>query len=72
MSGARGGPKPIDRRTPFKDLPELVTVEELATFLAIGRTLAYELVRTGQVESRRFGRIIRIPKSALARHEASS
>lgn len=67
MSGDR---KPIDRWTPFKDLPEFLLVEEFAAHLVIGRTKAYELVRTGQVESRKFGRIIRIPKSALAHREA--
>ena len=70
MSG--GGATRIDRRTPLKDLPEFLLVAEFATHLAIGRTLAYELVRTGQVESRRFGRIIRIPKAALAHREAGS
>lgn len=47
--------------------PRLVlTVEQAAEALAIGRTLMYELVGTGAVESVRIGRLRRIPAQALA------
>jgi excisionase family DNA binding protein len=49
------------------DLPEMVTVQEYAAWARISRTKAYESVRAGMVESRRFGRIIRIPRRALER-----
>jgi excisionase family DNA binding protein len=49
----------------FDDLLDLVTVEEMATFLRISRGTAYELVKSGAIRSARFGRHIRIPKQAL-------
>lgn len=60
----------VTRHTPFEQLPEFLSIEELAAYLDIGRTLSYELVRRGEVANVRFGRIIRIPKSALARDGA--
>lgn len=49
----------------FDDLPEMVLVEEAAAFLRIGRNAAYELVKSGALRSKRYGRLIRIPKQAL-------
>ena len=37
------------------------SVEEAARFLGIGRTAAYEAVRTGQIPSLRIGKRILIP-----------
>ena len=47
------------------ELPELVTVEEYATFTRQGLTKAYADVRTGCIESIRLGRTIRIPRRAV-------
>ena len=44
-----------------------LTVEEAARVLGIGRTLAYEGVRTGAIPSVRVGRRLLVPKAALAR-----
>ncbi|MBW3591044.1 MAG: helix-turn-helix domain-containing protein [Actinobacteria bacterium] len=41
------------------------TVEEVAELLRIGRSAAYEAVRRGQIPALRFGRRLRIPRSAL-------
>lgn len=49
----------------FEDLPELVTVEEMGAYLRVAPSTAYELVKTGAVRSLKFGRLIRIPKTAL-------
>ena len=49
----------------FEDLPEMVTVEEMGAFLRIGKTAAYDLVKSGAIRSVKFGRLIRIPKQAL-------
>lgn len=49
----------------FSSYPDMLTVEQLAQALNIGRTMAYRLVRTGQVRSLRFGTAIRVPKTAL-------
>ena len=43
----------------------VLTVEQAAEALGIGRTLMYELVGTGAVESVRIGRLRRIPAEAL-------
>lgn len=42
-----------------------LTIPEVAKILRIGRTTAYEAVRTGQIPSLRFGRVIRVPRHAL-------
>lgn len=56
----------------FDELPEVLTVEEAADVLRIGRTLAYELARRFEVSGGsaglpvlRIGRVLRVPKSAL-------
>ncbi len=43
------------------------TVEEMAQELGIGRNLAYEAVKSGEIPSIRIGKRIVIPKSALAK-----
>ena len=49
----------------FDAYPDMMTVEQLAQALNIGRTMAYRLVRSGAVQSVRFGVAIRIPEAAL-------
>ena len=49
----------------FESYPDMLTVEQLAQALNIGRSMAYRLVQTGQVRSLRFGKAIRVPKTAL-------
>lgn len=43
----------------------LLTVEEAARRLRIGRTLCYSLVSSGQIESVTVGRLRRIPPEAV-------
>ena len=43
----------------------LLTVEEAAQRLGIGRTLAWQLVRQGELPVVRLGRCVRIPWQAL-------
>jgi excisionase family DNA binding protein len=57
---------PHDIRT----LHLLLTVEEAAEQLGIGRTLMYTLVKEGAVESVQIGRLRRIPAEALPRYLA--
>jgi excisionase family DNA binding protein len=47
------------------DTPLLLTVEQAAERLGIGRTLAYALVSAGEIESVQIGRLRRIPADAL-------
>lgn len=48
----------------------VLTIEEAAECLGIGRTLMYALVTAGEVESVRIGRLRRIPTDALDRYVA--
>lgn len=66
--------KPKEATTPleYHQLPDWITVEELARFLRIGRSCAYELVRSGEIPSRRFGRLIRVNRASLAPHQVSA
>jgi excisionase family DNA binding protein len=43
----------------------LVTVDEAAKSLSIGRTKAYELVASGIIPTVRIGRCVRVPVSVL-------
>lgn len=43
----------------------LVTVEEMATMLSIGRTVAWELVRKRKIKSVKIGRTRRVPLTAI-------
>jgi excisionase family DNA binding protein len=60
-----GSPVHATRQTPYADLPEWLTVEETRAFLGLGRNTAYELIKCGDLPSRRFGKTIRVPKTAL-------
>lgn len=52
----------------FERYDDVVTVEQLAEMLKIGRNNAYELIRSNQVFSIRVGRQIRIPKEAVIQY----
>lgn len=43
----------------------VLTVEEAAAMLRIGRSAAYEGVRSGAIPSVRIGRLLRVPRHAL-------
>lgn len=53
---------PIVPSTPFEQLPEFLTVPEVQAYLRLGRGSVYQLA---QVYGVRFGRMLRVPKSAL-------
>jgi excisionase family DNA binding protein len=66
MSATNGtGHVAITRHTPIADLPEVITVAELASWLGVGRGTAYGLIATGEIKSIKLGRLVRIPKSVL-------
>jgi excisionase family DNA binding protein len=46
--------------------PLLFTVEEAADQLLIGRSLMYQLIKSGQIATIRIGRLRRVPREALA------
>jgi len=49
----------------------VLTIEEAARRLGIGRTLMYSLVMSGEVESVRIGRLRRIPLECLSEYVVS-
>ena len=49
------------------EVPVIMTVPELAAFLGIGRTQAYALARSNQLDTIRIGKNIRIPRHAVLR-----
>ena len=51
--------------THYDQLPLILSVDELAKILGIGRNTAYDLIRCGQIRSVRIGHEIRIPKDSL-------
>ena len=54
--------------TNFDNLPLALTVREAGQVLRVGRSVTYELVRSGQLRSVRIGRSIRIPRNALVEY----
>lgn len=60
-------PEPATPAPPARKMPDrvLLTVEEAAEQLGIGRTTTYALVKTGELESVRIGRLRRVPKTAI-------
>ena len=54
--------------TNFNELPLALTVLEAGQVLRVGRSVTYELVRSGQLRSVRIGRSIRIPRDALVEY----
>jgi excisionase family DNA binding protein len=70
----RGELRLVRGTVPLEDLPDVLTVEEAAAVLRIGRGAAYDLARrwraTGGREGLpvvRFGRSLRVPRAALVR-----
>ena len=55
----------IDRRTPVEDLPEFLSPEEFRGYVGLSRSAVYDLLRRNELPHLKFGRCIRIPKSAL-------
>lgn len=56
----------IDRTTPVEQWPSLLRPEEAATLLDCSKGLIYEMCRRNQLPSVRLGRLLRIPREALA------
>jgi excisionase family DNA binding protein len=52
------------------DFGEVLTVEEVAAVLRIGRRLAYEQARSGALPVLKMGRRMLVPREALRKHLA--
>jgi len=49
----------------FKEYPDIVSVKQFSEMLQIGIVLAYKLVKSGKIKSRKIGRDYKIQKSAV-------
>ncbi len=49
----------------FKDYPDVVNVKQIADMLQIGTVLAYKLVTSGAIKSRKVGREYKISKTTV-------
>lgn len=47
----------------FENYPEIVTVEELQEMLRIGRSVAYKILKSGELRSLRLGAKYLIPRA---------
>lgn len=68
---ATNAPSPVPE--PRADMPQdrvMLTVEEAATRLRIGRTTAWGLVKGGELRSVRIGRLRRIPAAVVDAYAA--
>jgi excisionase family DNA binding protein len=57
----------VTSQTPIEDLPQFLTVEEWRTFMRIGRSSAYDLIRQSILPVIRLGRTVRISREAVMR-----
>jgi excisionase family DNA binding protein len=55
----------MDDRVDLVQQPMLVTVDQVAKMLSIGRTAAWELIRKNQIKSVKIGRTRRVPRAAV-------
>lgn len=64
------GGGPADKATPITGVDtsaEVLTVEEAAEFLRVGRNALYDAIGRGEVPHRRIGKQIRLSRSAIVR-----
>lgn len=51
--------------TALADLPEVLTVDQVAQYLGVGRNTAYAAVGRGEIRSVKVGRRVLVPRSAI-------
>ena len=49
----------------FSDYPEMMSINDIKNALRIGRSTAYNLVRSGEIRSFKIGSTFRVPKTFL-------
>lgn len=55
----------MEQKRRFSELPDILTVDETAEFLRLGRSLVYDAIREKIIPAVRIGRRILVPKSGL-------
>ena len=54
-----------DLNDALQDLPPYLTVMEVAALLRIGRSMAYDMARRGEIPAVNIGRVVRIPRNTF-------
>ncbi len=54
-----------------EEIPLIMTVPQLATLLKVGRNAAYDLVNSGEIQTIRIGKSIRISRNAVLHYLAA-
>ncbi|MEP6754818.1 MAG: helix-turn-helix domain-containing protein [Chthonomonadales bacterium] len=49
----------------FEDLPEILSADEVAAYLRVGRSLVYDAIRDRTIPSIRIGKRFLVPKSGI-------
>ncbi|MGO4181815.1 helix-turn-helix domain-containing protein [Paenibacillus sp. TAF43_2] len=49
----------------IEDLPDILEVDDIRSYLGISKTAAYNLVKSGEFHVVKVGRIFRIPKKSF-------
>ena len=49
----------------FENFPDILTIEDLQTALAISRSSAYRLISSGAIKHWKIGKKIKVPKAFL-------
>ena len=49
----------------FSEYPDILTVYQMKDILHIGLTLAYKLLKSGEIKHRKIGRDYKIPKQSV-------
>lgn len=52
----------------FEEYPKMLTVEEMCDILNVARETGYRMIRRGEFEVLKLGRIIRIPKNQVLKY----
>ncbi len=53
----------MEKNIDYTNMPDVLTIVDLQRVLQIGRSAAYQLIKTNQLKYIRIGRSIRIPKA---------
>ena len=56
----------------FDSYPDVLTIDDLQSALGVGRSMAYRLIRSGDIHHLRIGRKIKVPRSALVAYIESA
>jgi excisionase family DNA binding protein len=55
----------FERTVSFKELKDWLSPNECRAYLGISKSKIYEMIQANELPHRKFGRLIRIPKSAI-------